>query len=40
MVVLSVGMWCLAAPHLPSLLLGGSPHEISFREMPFAVSLV
>ena len=39
MVVLSVGMWCLAAPHLPSLVLGGSPHKI-FCEVPFAVSCV
>ena len=39
MVVFSVGMWCLAALHLPGLLLGGSLHEISFREVPFEESL-
>ena len=39
-VVFYVEMWCLAAPHLPSLFLGGSPHKFSFREVPFAVSLM
>ena len=38
--MLSVGMWCLAALHLPSLVLGGSPHVISFREVAFAEFLV
>ena len=40
MVMSSVGMRCLGAPHLPSLCSGWVASQNSFREVPFAESLV